>query len=111
MDQMLQGSFDYETGSLDFSCSKIELTLPPGAFHEGSFTIFAQPGSPVNGTVLSSDLRMECLVPSFSGADEVISYRFHAEYLEDGDEVRGQFDIISSRGEYALYPGDHRQFQ
>lgn len=102
MEQMLQGSFDYETGSLDFSCSKIELTLPPGAFYEGSFTICAQPGSPVNGTVLSSDLRMECLVPSFSGADEVINYRFHAEYLEDGDEVLGQFDIISSRGEYAL---------
>lgn len=102
MDQMLQGSFDYETGSLDFSCSKIELTLSPGAFHEGSFTIYAQPGRLVSGTVLSSDLRMECLTPSFSGGDEVISFRFRGQNLEDGDEVRGQFTVISNQGEYAL---------
>lgn len=102
MDQILQGSFGYETGSLDFSCSKIELTLPPGAFHEGSFTIYAPSGGPVNGTVMSSDLRMECLTASFSGADESIVYRFHARQLEDGEAVRGQFTVLSNQGEYFL---------
>ena len=101
VDQILEGNFDYENGSLDFSCSKIEITLHRGEVYEGSFQIFASRGIYANGSVISSDLRMECLTEEFAG-DEEIFYCFHGENLEEGDAVSGNFYIVSNQGEYCL---------
>ena len=101
IDQILEGNFDYGNGSLDFSCSKIEITLHSGEIYEGSFRIFSSQGIYANGSVISSDLRMECLTEEFAGDEEII-YRFHGENLEAGDVVRGYFYIISNQGEYYL---------
>ena len=101
INQILEGNFDYENGSLDFSCSKIEITLHSGEIFEGSFRIFASQGICANGSVISSDLRMECLTEEFAG-DEEIFFCFHGENLEEGDVVRGYFYIVSNQGEYYL---------
>lgn len=100
--QILEGNFDYESGSLDFSCAKIEFAIPKGGQYEGSFRINAPSGLFTNGTVLSSDWRMECLTGEFTGTGEDIFFRFHGEELEEGDVVKGTFDIISNQGEYYL---------
>lgn len=102
INQILEGNFDYENGSLDFSCAKIELSLSKGEVYEGSFHIFAPQGRFTGGTVLSSDLRMECVTGEFVGCDEEIFFRFHGENLEEGDVVKGNFYIISNQGEYYL---------
>lgn len=102
IERILEGNFDYEGGSLDFSCAKVELNLQRGEAFEGSFRIFSTPGCPTYGTVISSDLRMECLTPSFTGADEEIAYRFHGPDLEEGDVIKGEFCVISNQGEYYL---------
>ncbi len=99
---ILDGNFDYEYGTLDFSCSKCELSLLPGDICEGSFTIDSAPGRLTNGYVTTSDLRMECLTPKFSGTVEEISYRFHGENMEEGDVVKGEFNIVSNHGEYYI---------
>lgn len=106
--RILDGDFDYENGSLDFSCSKIELELSKGSTYEGSFYITSSIvpagtlGKLTDGYVVSSDLRMECLTPEFSGSNAEIAYRFHGEHLEEGDVVKGAFSVISNRGEYYL---------
>ena len=102
MDQIMEEGFDYENGSLDFSCAKIEISLNRGEVFEGSFRIFAAQGRFTNGTVLSSDLRMECLTKEFIGCDEEILYRFHGENMEEGDVVKGNFYVISNQGEYYI---------
>lgn len=102
INQILEGNFGFENGSLDFSYAKIDITLQKGAVCEGSFTISAAPGHPAAGTVTSSDMRMECLTREFTGMSEEILYRFHARDLEEGDVVRGQFHVVSSQGEYYL---------
>ncbi len=102
IDQILEGDFCYENGSLDFSCSKIEITLKRGEQCEGSFFLYAPQGVYANGTVLSSDLRMECLTAEFVGSQEEIFYCFHGEHLEEGDVVKGNFSVISNQGEYYL---------
>lgn len=102
IEQILEGNFDYESGSLDFSCSKIEIGIYPGEQYEGSFRIFSQPGTFADGHVVSSDWRMECLSEEFSGSDEEILFRFHGEHMEEGDVVKGSFYIISNRGEYYI---------
>lgn len=102
INRILEGSFDYENGTLDFSCSKIELALSKGSIQEGSFYINSIPGRPTDGCVVSSDLRMECLTPEFSGSSAEIAYCFHGEHMEEGDVVKGAFYVISNQGEYYL---------
>ena len=102
INQILEGNFDYENGSLDFSCAKIELSIQKGQIYEGSFHIYGVPGTFTSGTVFSTDRRMECLNTEFIGTDEEILYCFHGEKLEEGDVVKGNFCVISNHGEYYI---------
>ncbi len=102
INQILEGNFDYENGSLDFSCAKIELTLQKGMLYEGTFVITAAPGRFVNGFVYASDYRMECLTPEFTGSEAEIAFCFHGENMEEGDVVKGAFWVVSNQGEYYL---------
>ncbi len=102
IDRLLEGNFDYENGSLDFSCSKLELTIKQGESLDGSFKILGDGGRYTQGYVLTSDSRMECLTTEFVGSEEEIFFCFHGEDLEEGDVVKGEFYIISNQGEYYL---------
>ncbi len=102
INQILEGNFDYENGSLDFSCAKIELALQKGMFYEGTFMITAAKGRFVNGFVYTSDYRMECLTPEFTGSEAEIAFCFHGENMEEGDVVKGVFWVVSNQGEYYL---------
>lgn len=100
--RILEGKFDYEKGSLDFSCSRIELTLQPGEVYTGSFGILAPSGHLTEGYLYSRDIRMTLLSDYFSGTGEEIGYTFYAKGLEEGDVVKGEIQIISNQGEYFL---------
>lgn len=119
--QILEGKYDYEISSLDFSCAKLEITMRKGEVCEGSFHIYSSrpfpargqgaEGSPGDGSsaevythgfVSATDMRMECLTPEFVGSNEEIFYRFHGESLEEGDVVKGNFCVVSNQGEYYL---------
>ena len=102
VEQILEGKFDYESGSLSFSCDKLELLLKKEQQYEGSFCIYAPQGLLTEGTVISSDWRMDCLTNQFSGSEAEIFFRFHGEMLEEGDVVKGCFYVISNHGEYYL---------
>ncbi len=99
--RILEGNFDYENGSLDFSCAKIELTLNKGSIYEGSFHMLSS-GAVASGFITTTDLRMECLTQEFSGTEVEIPFCFHAENMEEGDVVKGAFSIVSNQGEYYL---------
>ncbi len=100
--RVLEGNFDYENGSLDFSCAKLEITLSKGNIYEGSFHITSTQNCYTRGTITTSDIRMECLTPEFIGNDVEISFCFHGENMEEGDVVKGTFSIVSTLGEYSL---------
>lgn len=102
IERLLNGDFDYERGSLDFSCPRLELVIEKGEALEDSFVVYGPPGKLTKGKVITSDYRMECLTPEFSGNEEQIQYRFHSEGLEEGDVVKGAFFVISNQGEYYL---------
>ncbi len=102
IEQILKGNYEYERASLDFSCTKIELSVHRGQQMEGAFHIFGSADTPAEGRVYSSDLRMECLTESFQGSQEEIAYCFHGENLEEGDVVKGSFQVISNQGEYSI---------
>ncbi len=102
IDKILEGDLEYEKGALDFSCSKLELSVPAGEMLEGSFTILGEEGKLTKGLVYSSDSRMECLTGEFLGSREEIGFCFHGEDLEEGEVVKGEFQVISNQGEYYL---------
>ncbi len=102
IDRILEGRFDYDSGSLSFSQGKIEISMASDRIVEGSFRIDADPSHLTEGFVLSSDLRMECMSNHFSGTVNEIGFRFNSKGLEEGDVLKGNFVIISSQGEYLL---------
>lgn len=102
VEEILNGKFNIGGGPLDFSCPRVELTLCAGETTEGSFTVYGRAGCVTQGYVVSTNLRMECLTDSFGGSQDEIRYRFRADGLEDGDEVKGAFNVISNQGEYYL---------
>ena len=87
---LLEGNFDYENGSLDFSCTKLELTLYRDEKEEGSFRVYGPKGRLTKGKVFSSEPRMQCLTKDFVGEEEEILYIFDGTGLEEGDVLKLQ---------------------
>ncbi len=102
INEIRNGHFNFDKGSLDFSCSRIEMSLLADTVQEGSFSVYGPKGRATEGYVVSSDLRMQCMTQGFGGSEDEISYRFDAHGLEEGEEVKGAFHIISNQGEYYL---------
>lgn len=102
IDKILDEKFEYESGWMEFSESRIELKLQEGEDYEGSFHLTGKPGRMTEGYVYSSDGRMECLTERFFGESEEIGYRFHGKGMEAGDVLQGNFYIVSNQGEYVL---------
>ncbi|MBD5519754.1 MAG: hypothetical protein HDR03_00710 [Lachnospiraceae bacterium] len=100
--EILEGNFRADNTSLNFSCPRIDLTLSPDYIQEGSFTIFGPEGYVTEGKVISSDLRMECLTPTFAGIQDEIYYRIDTTDMKISDTIKGAFYIESNQGEYYL---------
>ncbi len=102
IERILEGKFEYDKGNLEFGCSKIELTLKCGEICEGMFNVDGAKNHLTQGRVYSSYSRMKVLNPEFIGNGETITYQFDATGMEEGDVVKGEFDIVSNQGEYYL---------
>lgn len=102
INQILEGNFNYDNRYLDFSSTKVDITINKGSSYEGSFSIIGPEGAFNSGTVLSSDTRMQVLTPEYSGENAEIFFKFDGSELEEGDVVRGAFFVVGNRGEYSL---------
>lgn len=100
--EILEGNFKFDSGSLDFSCPRIELSVLPDRIEEGSFTVYGPEGVVTEGEVFSSDLRVTCLTSSFSGSQDEIFYRVDTFEMKAGEEIKGAFHIVSNQGEYYI---------
>lgn len=102
VDDILDGKFHTDDGSLEFSCPRVTLSLQTDTAFEGSFFVYGPEGVLTEGKVSASDLRMECVSTRFGGSQDEVFYRFRADGMEAGEEVSGSFHIVSNRGEYYL---------
>lgn len=98
----LNGEFDYEGGSLVFSCSKIEINMKCDEMIEGSFTLEEQSGKEVTGKVYSTNLLLECPEDIFCGTEIEIPYRVNSEQKQPGDVIKGEIHVITDMGEHAV---------
>ena len=99
VERILEGKFEYETGKLEFSKSKVEISLYPGESYEGSFVVKGPEGKLIQGEVRSSNAKMECVTENFSGNGNEIGFIFHGDGLVEGDVVKGYFYIVSNCGD------------
>lgn len=95
-------AFENNRGSLDFSCDVIEMSFDRNAQEKGTFLIHNVSATDMEGYVLSTHMRMQCLTPIFRGDSAEISYSFDSTGMEPGDMIKGEFQIISNKGEYTL---------
>ncbi|MCQ2080488.1 MAG: DUF5717 family protein [Lachnospiraceae bacterium] len=102
IDRILEGNFNQDNHTLEFSSPVIDITVNEGAVFEGEFTIFGPKDRVTSGVVSSSSLRMSCPVTDFSGREVEVPFSFNAEGLSNHDEVKGEFRIISNQGEYTV---------
>ena len=102
VENILNGNFNTERHSLNFSSPVIELSVNEGTPYEGSFTIFGPRDVFTEGTVSSTGLRMKCPVRDFSGSECEIPFIFDSTGMNEGDTFKGEFRIISNQGEYLI---------
>lgn len=86
---------------LEISCQEIELCAWPGEIVEDSFTICSA-DKLAEGKLYSSDTRMRLYEAEFQGTQTQITYCFDGTASEAGSSIRGEFVIISNRGEYVI---------
>lgn len=98
----LNGEFEYEGGSLVFSCARIEISMKPEEIYTGSFTIEEQSGRTVEGSICSTNVAVQCLTEEFDDAKTEVDYSIHTLGKKAGDVLKGEFVIISDVGEYTI---------
>ncbi len=86
---------------LEISCQNIEFSAELGEIVEDSFAIHAA-DKYTEGKIYSSDTRMRVHENTFSGEETQVSYCFDGTSVEAGSSIRGEFVLISNRGEYVI---------
>ena len=94
--------FSHRKGSLSFSVEKVEMEFDDSESRTGSFVIEGENGMPVSGFVYTTESRMRCTENTFRGVEPEIHFTFRPGGMEPGDVCRGNFVILSDKGEYLL---------
>lgn len=102
MKEYLEGDFCYESGTLEFSCPRLELNIKKGEVRRGSFYIRAKGMDEVSGTIVSHQNRMVCETVTFHEREAEIFYIFDGRGMEEGEVLQGEIEVISRQGEYSL---------
>lgn len=99
INRILAGDFEYETGNIEFSCTRLEIELENSSVYEGEFSVLSGINKPFCGRVTTSDPRMVCHNPHFDGNEAVIAFSFDASGMRPGDVEKGFFYVVSDQGE------------
>ena len=86
---------------LEISCQNIEFSAELGEIVEDSFAIHAA-DKYTEGKIYSSDTRMRVYENAFSGEETQVMYCFDGTSAEAGSSIRGEFVLITNRGEYVI---------
>ena len=102
IERILEGKFNNNVRLLEFSSPVIELTVKPEEIYEGSFTIYGPEDVVTEGRISSTGSRMQPLTEVFFGGEEEIGFRFNSAGMDEGENLKGEFRIISNHGEYLI---------
>ncbi len=102
IEQLLNGIFEYEPGSLAIEPQELALSSSAGEVLQGSFTVTGGGGRKVHGFLYPSNARMTCSPVEFNGIENEIRYQFDCSGLQKGSISSGTIVLCSDCGEYEL---------
>lgn len=97
-----QEAIEYAGQPFVFSQTSLELVTDGEEVLSGEIMITAQIDANIHCVFYSNHYRMQCLTSEMSGANDVLKYRFDGAGLDDGEEVKGEFSLVSNVGEYRI---------
>ena len=100
LERIAAGKIEFDKPVVTLSDSIITLGCAPGEKAEGSFTLTAD--RPVKGVVYASTSRMTLEHASFHGRTARVFCSFDARGFWGGEEVEGEFCIVTEAGEFHL---------
>ncbi|MCR5023457.1 MAG: DUF5717 family protein [Lachnospiraceae bacterium] len=102
IDRILEGETGYEHTSLYFPEKSLSLTVYENEDTEGVFHVLSGNDREINGTVCTSDPRMNCDSVTLDKGKAEIHFCFRARGLEAGAVIKGDISLICEEGEFRL---------
>ena len=102
IDQLLNGTFEYQTENPVISETELTLEADRGQILSGQFTLSVPSGRKCRGVVYSSIPRMSFEPAEFTGSQVRILYQADTTGLECGKETAGAFTLCTQLGEYRI---------
>lgn len=97
-----QEIIEYAGQPFAFSQTNLDLVTDAQSVLSGEIEITAQIDKPIRLVFYSSHYRMQCLTNEMAGTSDVLKYRFDPTGLDDGEEIKGEFSLVSNVGEYRI---------
>ena len=99
---MAEDQFDIATPQLKISDETIDIEAVAGDTVRGSFTIESTNGVAFRGVCYSTNPYIRILDPQFEGVIEEISFEAVNSGFLDGDEIKGNFYIVTGGAELVI---------
>lgn len=102
VDKLARGIIEYDLPVLEVSVSEINKTLNSEKKYEDSILVFSSNNVPLKGLVYSTNENVRILDKTFSGVKAEIKYAVNTEYINEGDEINGEINVVSNGGEVVI---------
>ncbi|HIX16193.1 MAG TPA: hypothetical protein H9740_10830 [Candidatus Hungatella pullicola] len=99
INKLARGIIDSESPKIQVAPSRIEETVAAGKITRREFVVTSENNLSIKGLAYSSDFRVKLHSSAFGGNYNHMVYEVDGTYLEDGDEIKGTFYLITSGGE------------
>lgn len=102
IDKLALGIIEYDLPVLEASVSEIERTLSSEKVYEDSFTVYSSNNIPLKGFVYATNENINIIDKQFVGKSYVIKYSVDTEYINEGDTVKCDINVVSNGGELII---------
>ena len=102
IEKLARGVIEYDVPVLEVSVSEIDKKVHSEKAFRSSFTVFSSNDAMLKGFVYSTNEYIVIEDKTFSGKSQEIHFSVATEYINDGDEVTGEINIVSNGGEVVI---------
>lgn len=102
IDKLSRGTIEYDLPVLEASVSEISKTLSSEKMYKDSFEVFSSNDKPLRGFVYSTNENIVIDNKCFEGLKQEIRYSIDTEYINEGDQIEGQINVVSNGGELVI---------
>ena len=99
INRLAKGIVDSQNPDIQMIPERVEEQIPARETIRGEINLISLNGLNMKGLVYSSHYRVNVLTEAFGGLRSRILYEIDTTYLEDGEQIRGSFFLVTNGGE------------